>query len=87
VSHQCNPIIARMENRPCIAVGDICVDKIKFNKNKATFQRVQIRKFSSDGTKAIVHYEHCPEGMVIAVNLDQLRVVRRSTGGYTQVRR
>ena len=55
-------------------VGDICVDRSKFTKNKALrVQKLQIRKFVND--KAIVHYTHSPAGMVLAVNLMLLNTI------------
>jgi len=57
-------------------IGDVCVDRTTFNFEKALhFQKLQIRGFSSDGAMAIVHYTHCPIGMVIAVDVRLLNVV------------
>ena len=51
-------------------IGDICVDRTKtFNRANLNMQQVQIRKFNSDGSKAIVHYTHCPAGMVFAIDV------------------
>ena len=56
------------------SVGDVCVDRTKFHAEKALrMQTVQIRKFSGD--KAIVHYTHCPMGMVFAVDVRLLNAV------------
>ena len=56
-------------------IGDVCVDRTTFNFEKALhFQKLQIRGFSSDGAMAIVHYTHCPMGMVIAVDVRLLIV-------------
>jgi hypothetical protein len=56
-------------------IGDVCVDRTTFNFEKALhFQKVQIRRFSRDGAMAIVHYTHCPMGMVFAVDVRLLIV-------------
>jgi hypothetical protein len=57
-------------------VNDVCVNKSTFDtgKNPKT-QLLQIRKFTSNGLKALVHYTHCPAGMVIAVDKHLLRQV------------
>jgi len=58
------------------SIGDVCVDRTTFNfEDGLHLQKVQIRGFSSDGAKAIVHYTHCPMGMVIAVDLRLLIAV------------
>lgn len=58
------------------SIGDVCVDRTKFHaENALRMKTVQIRKFSSDGAKAIVHYTHCPMGMVFAVDVRLLNVV------------
>jgi hypothetical protein len=57
-------------------IGDICVDRTKkFNRANLNMQQVQIRKFNSDGSKAIVHYTHCPAGMVFAIDVRLLNSV------------
>ncbi len=57
-------------------IGDVCVDRTTFQFEKALqMQKVQIRRFSSDGAKAIVHYTHCPMGMVFAVDVRLLIAV------------
>jgi hypothetical protein len=58
------------------SIGDVCVDRTKFHAKKALqMQTVQIRKFSADGDRAIVHYTHCPMGMVFAVDVRLLNAV------------
>ena len=70
-----------MENahqQPChyFSVGDVCVDRSKYSDRASlAVQRVQIRKFNGDGSKAIVHYVHCPMGMVFAVDVRLLNAV------------
>lgn len=56
-------------------VGDVCVDRTTYTPTKVGMQQVQIRRFNDDGSKAIVHYVHCPQGMVFAVNVKLLNVV------------
>ena len=56
-------------------VGDVCVDRTTYTPAKVGMQQVQIRRFNDDGSKAIVHYVHCPQGMVFAVNVKLLNVV------------
>jgi hypothetical protein len=57
-------------------IGDVCVDRTTFQFEKALqMQKVEIRRFSSDGAKAIVHYTHCPMGMVFAVDVRLLNAV------------
>ena len=57
-------------------VNDVCVNKSTFNTGKdPKTQLLQIRKFTSNGLKALVHYTHCPAGMVIAVDMHLLRQV------------
>ena len=56
-------------------VGDICVDRSKYDRAKLSVQRVQIRKFNDAGTKAIVHFVHCPSGMVFAIDVTLLNIV------------
>ena len=57
-------------------IGDVCVDRTKtFNRANLNMQQVQIRKFNSDGSKAIVHYTHCPAGMVFAIDVRLLNSV------------
>ncbi len=64
-----------MDNN-CFSVGDVCVDRTKSSIEKSLkLQKVQIRKFNTDGTKAIVHYVHCPMGMVFAIDVILLNVV------------
>ena len=56
-------------------IGDVCVDRTKYTPAKTVLQQVQIRRFNDDGSKAIVHYVHCPAGMVFAVNVKLLNTV------------
>ena len=58
------------------SISDVCVDRTKFHDGDALrMKTVQIRKFSSDGGRAIVHYTHCPMGMVFAVDVRLLNAV------------
>lgn len=64
------------EGRGGFNIGDVCVDRTKkFNRANLNMQQVQIRKFNSDGSKAIVHYVHCPAGMVFAIDVRLLNSV------------
>ena len=68
-------IIIPLNHKPTtmFKIGDICVDRSCANKSRV--KRVQIRKFNDSGSKAIVHYVHCPMGMVFAVDVRLLNEV------------
>ena len=55
-----------------LQAGDVCVNWQTYDPSKPKVQMVQIRRFSSNGLNAIVHYVHCPEGIVFAVDVELL---------------
>ena len=68
--------------------GALCLHVSKFKKNVArNIQEFRVRRLTSDGKKAIVHPEICPDGMVQAIELCDLIFWDEKSGFWVPAQR